>query len=120
MPLPKSNSKTGISPALTVCLQALRLPWHRSRWTGTQAISPYVEGAIRAGLPNLNPRQAELFSDMVADSDPNCVVRTDQILQFFGIDRPFHATLMILVGYLLVLHLLTFAGLRFALFRDRK
>ena len=79
-----------------------------------------MEGAIRAGLPNLDPRQAELFSEMVADPEPNCVVRTDQVLTFFGIDTPFQTTLVILVGYLLVLHILTFAGLRFASFRDRK
>lgn len=87
---------------------------------GAASLFSDVEGVIKEGLPNLNPNHASIFTGIVSDPEPDCVVNTDQVLSFFDISAGFQTTVMILVGYLCILHVLTFTGLRLVSFKDKK
>ena len=79
-----------------------------------------IEGTIQESLPNLSSEQASLISNMFAESQADCDVHTDQILEFFGIVTSFSITMATLIGYLSILHVLTFLGLRLTSFKDKK
>jgi ATP-binding cassette subfamily G (WHITE) protein 2 len=87
---------------------------------GAGILIPDLQGAINEGLPNLDRGQAAVFTNVVSDPDPDCVLNTNRLLDFFDIDTPFWTTMLILLGYLGILHLLTFAGLKLLAVRDKK
>lgn len=87
---------------------------------GVGVLIPDLQAAVTEGLPNLDGGQASIFTNIVSDPDPDCVLNTNRILNFFDIDTPFWTTMCILLGYLGVLHILTFAGLKLLANKDKK
>lgn len=66
---------------------------------------------ITAFLPNTNGLNTGFVQNAIKNPGADCVVRTDEILKFFNLFRPFWLTVVILIGYLLVCHAFTFIGL---------
>ena len=52
--------------------------------------------------------------------DPTCVVHADGLLAYFGFSRPFGATFGILLGYLAIVHVMTYLAMIFVARRERR
>eukprot|EP00877_Chromochloris_zofingiensis_P013185 jgi/Chrzof1/811/Cz01g29200.t1 len=61
-----------------------------------------------------NPLYATILSDQLqiqAEANPNCIVNLGAIVTYFQLFRPMWTTFVILIGYLGVVHVLTYLGL---------
>ncbi|GLC35968.1 hypothetical protein PLESTB_000524500 [Pleodorina starrii] len=77
-----------------------------------------VLSSLAAYLPGT--RAVGFASTILGTPDPDCAVSTNKILDYFGMDQPFWRLAVILVGYLGVLHVITFAALRLTAGRERR
>ncbi|KXZ56416.1 hypothetical protein GPECTOR_1g370 [Gonium pectorale] len=83
---------------------------------GTPVLSVLPE--YLPGNPALHPEN--YLKRLLGTPGPDCTVDTNLILRYFGMREPFWRLAVILLGYLGVLHLITYAALRLTAGRERR
>ncbi|KAJ9505285.1 hypothetical protein QJQ45_027868 [Haematococcus lacustris] len=76
-----------------------------------QGIAPNLVSLLPRLLPNTPLLTSPLVSATLTNPGANCELRGEALLEYFKLTRPFSATLGILIGYLLVMHVLTYLAL---------
>lgn len=59
-------------------------------------------------LPNTGALQLPFVQNIMRNPGPDCAVDTDKVLEYFNVTLPSWQVAVILLGYLLLMHLLTF------------
>ena len=75
---------------------------------------------LLGAFPNSSDVQRNQINLFFGRSDPNCVLDTNSILTYFNFRRPFWVSALILVGYLVACHILTFVAMLVAARRERR
>lgn len=76
--------------------------------------------ALQFILPNTETASNPLVISTLRDPGEDCVLNGEAVNEFFDLDRSYGTTCGILIGYLAVLHVLTFLGLLFLAKKDKR
>ncbi|KAL6756257.1 ABC-2 type transporter-domain-containing protein [Haematococcus lacustris] len=86
----------------------------------SQGIAPGIVSLLPRLLPNTPALNSPLVSQSLNNPGASCELRGDALLQYFNLTRPFAATLGIMLGYLLVMHILTYLALVLVSRKERR
>jgi hypothetical protein len=86
----------------------------------SNGLSPTEIAFLLGAFPNAADSQRNQMRMFFGRSDPNCVLDTNSIINYFNFSRPFWMSAVILLGYLGVCHVLTFIAMLVAARRERR
>jgi ATP-binding cassette, subfamily G (WHITE), member 2 len=75
---------------------------------------------LRDMLPNTAVLRNTAVMNTLTRPDPRCVVDTNAITRYFNFGRPLGATVAIMLGYWLVVHLMTYGAMILVVRRERR
>ncbi|KAI8464872.1 MAG: P-loop containing nucleoside triphosphate hydrolase protein [Monoraphidium minutum] len=85
-----------------------------------QGFSQTEMAFVLGAFPNTSNSQKNQVNLFLGQPNPNCVMDTNSIIRYFQFGRPFWMSVVILLGYLGVCHLLTFGAMLVAARRERR
>ena len=100
---------------------ALGIEFGGRRYDCSAGLPADLVGAVAGLLPNVPVFRSGYVTRLLADPGAECVVRGDAVMEYFGYQQAsFGHAVGVLLGYLGVVHLLTYAAVVLAARRERR